>query len=183
MMLSKQFYKSTTHLWAIILGIVHLDQVTTVIAHETYNSVPKQIASATTLIERQMQNGVFQVPTMQRQQENVTINYCHTSNSMDSENVHNKSNEGIDNSFSSSQNIHLNYSYNKVVESPITRKERSETIHENFHCRLYLAESTIPNAGLGVFTGVPYAATEKLPLAGDVIIPLSSMEEVSLISK
>lgn len=56
--------------------------------------------------------------------------------------------------------------------------------HNNrFACRLYLAESTIPNAGLGIFTGVPFLEKEELPLMGDVIIPLSPLARRSLISK
>lgn len=54
---------------------------------------------------------------------------------------------------------------------------------EEFTCRLYLAESTIPHAGLGIFTGMPYPKNERLPFVGDVVIPLSPLERSTLISK
>lgn len=55
--------------------------------------------------------------------------------------------------------------------------------NEEFTCRLYLAESTIPHAGLGIFTGMPYPKNERLPFVGDVVIPLSPLERSTLISK
>lgn len=39
-------------------------------------------------------------------------------------------------------------------------------------CGLYLAPSTIPNAGLGVFTTVPLEQGKNVPLSGDVCIPI-----------
>ena len=56
-------------------------------------------------------------------------------------------------------------------------------INEEFTCRLYLAESTIPHAGLGIFSGMAYSKNDRLPFIGDVIIPLSPLERSTLISK
>lgn len=56
-------------------------------------------------------------------------------------------------------------------------------INEEFTCRLYLAESTIPHAGLGIFSGMAYSKHDRLPFIGDVIIPLSPLERSTLISK
>ena len=38
-------------------------------------------------------------------------------------------------------------------------------------CSLYMAESTIPHAGLGIFTGVPRHAGDDIG-TGDVLIPV-----------
>jgi hypothetical protein len=38
-------------------------------------------------------------------------------------------------------------------------------------CTLYMAQSTIPHAGLGIFTGIPRAPGETLG-SGDVLIPV-----------
>jgi hypothetical protein len=67
---------------------------------------------------------------------------------------------------------------------PLYENEPTTTINDNdFVCRIYIAESTIPHAGLGVFAGISYAPKDHLPMTGDVIIPLQHLEQVSLISK
>jgi hypothetical protein len=43
-------------------------------------------------------------------------------------------------------------------------------------CTLYLAPSTIPNAGLGVFTSVPLPSGTLLPGGGDAVVPISDLD-------
>eukprot|EP00957_Ditylum_brightwellii_P181818 13851130-Ditylum_brightwellii.AAC.1 len=46
-----------------------------------------------------------------------------------------------------------------------------ESRDNRLSCRTYLSESTIPNAGLGVFSGVDVKQNEKIGQAG-IVIPL-----------
>ena len=46
---------------------------------------------------------------------------------------------------------------------------------EPSECKLYIAPSTIPNAGLGIFTAVPVAKDEYIGY-GDVILPIIDLE-------
>ena len=46
---------------------------------------------------------------------------------------------------------------------------------EHPNCRLYLAESTIPNAGLGIYTGVDLPANASIA-EPDIIVPLLDLE-------
>jgi hypothetical protein len=43
--------------------------------------------------------------------------------------------------------------------------------HQQPACTLYMAQSTIPHAGLGIFTGIPRAPGDTLG-SGDVLIPV-----------
>lgn len=62
--------------------------------------------------------------------------------------------------------------------------ENDEQItNDPFVCRVFVAESTIPGAGLGVFAGVPFVELEILPMVGDVVIPLSPLARTSLINE
>lgn len=45
---------------------------------------------------------------------------------------------------------------------------------EHPECRLYLAESTIPNAGLGIFTGIPLQANQTIA-EPDIIVPITDV--------
>jgi hypothetical protein len=47
-------------------------------------------------------------------------------------------------------------------------------------CTLYLAESTIPNAGLGVFSTLPYQKKDILQVPQDILIQVGGKEEVSM---
>ncbi len=50
------------------------------------------------------------------------------------------------------------------------------TTNKNPECTLYLAPSTIPNAGLGVFTSVSLPSGTLLPGGGDAAVPISDMD-------
>lgn len=50
------------------------------------------------------------------------------------------------------------------------------TKNKNPKCTLYLAPSTIPNAGLGVFTSIPLPSGTLLPGGGDAVIPISDID-------
>ncbi len=50
------------------------------------------------------------------------------------------------------------------------------TTHNNPECTLYLAPSTIPNAGLGVFTSIPLPSGTLLPGGGDAVIPITDID-------
>mmetsp|Transcript_33249 Transcript_33249/g.80436 ORF Transcript_33249/g.80436 Transcript_33249/m.80436 type:complete len:716 (+) Transcript_33249:31-2178(+) len=47
-----------------------------------------------------------------------------------------------------------------------------EAADDNNPCLLYLAQSTIPNAGLGVFAGVPFLEGEQVGRVGDAAFPV-----------
>lgn len=50
----------------------------------------------------------------------------------------------------------------------------SQTVEQHPECRLYLAESTIPNAGLGIFTGIPLEPNQ--PIAEpDLVVPITDV--------
>jgi hypothetical protein len=51
-------------------------------------------------------------------------------------------------------------------ESPKQQQQQQQQ-----QCTLYMAQSTIPHAGLGIFTGIPRAPGETLG-SGDVLIPV-----------
>jgi hypothetical protein len=53
--------------------------------------------------------------------------------------------------------------------------ESSSSSHPPLHCDLYIAESTIPNAGLGIFTGVGRKEGESVG-NGDLCLPLIDIE-------
>ena len=52
----------------------------------------------------------------------------------------------------------------------------NDDISHNDQCSIYIAKSTIPNAGLGIFTTRPYKVGDTLALTGDVCIPLLDIE-------
>ena len=65
-----------------------------------------------------------------------------------------------------------------LVSSENTNQVMQQTAsHENDSaCTLYLAESTIPNAGLGIFTTIPRMPGDVVGEGGDICIPQINME-------
>ena len=65
-----------------------------------------------------------------------------------------------------------------VVHVGVMATDDSETttIYGSNKCNLYLAPSTIPGAGLGIFTSIPLPNGTPLPAGGDGIIPISDMD-------
>jgi hypothetical protein len=55
--------------------------------------------------------------------------------------------------------------------------------HDDLECRIYFAESTIPNAGWGLFAGVDIKKDEEVTVSGDALVPILNIKESSLISK
>ena len=47
-------------------------------------------------------------------------------------------------------------------------------------CGIYLALSTLPGTGIGMFAGRNFQATERLMMAGDLAIPNVDLSEASL---
>jgi hypothetical protein len=63
----------------------------------------------------------------------------------------------------SSQRIHLNAASLALLSTVITQKALAQQIqHDPTACQLYLAESTIPNAGIGFFAGTDFRAGQLL---------------------
>ncbi|KAL3781644.1 hypothetical protein HJC23_008547 [Cyclotella cryptica] len=63
---------------------------------------------------------------------------------------------------------------NDVVDASASSHDNGVFV-EHPECRLFLAESTIPNAGLGIFTGVPLGQNESIA-EPDLIVPLTDYE-------
>jgi hypothetical protein len=53
--------------------------------------------------------------------------------------------------------------------------DENDLVVEDEQCRLYLAESTIPNAGWGLFVGVDINENEQFSASGDGIIPFETL--------
>jgi hypothetical protein len=63
----------------------------------------------------------------------------------------------------------------QLVLSSSFRDVHAGIVEQNPHCRLYLAESTIPNAGLGIYTGIDLPANVSIA-EPDIIVPLHDLE-------
>ena len=64
-----------------------------------------------------------------------------------------------------------------VYVGGVMATDEDTTVNQNSNkCNLYLAPSTIPGAGLGIFTSIPLAHGTPLPAGGDGIIPFSDMD-------
>lgn len=59
----------------------------------------------------------------------------------------------------------------------------SDTTTTKNTCRIYFAESTIPNAGWGLFSGTKYEYDEEVGISGDAVVPLFNMFGRTLLRK
>lgn len=69
--------------------------------------------------------------------------------------------------------------YNSIFHTVVVDADEAttkSTTHNNPKCTLYLAPSTIPHAGLGVFTSIPLPSGALLPGGGDAAIPISDID-------
>ena len=73
-------------------------------------------------------------------------------------------------------------SWNEKIERSNNNSDIAEVVEER-QCRVYFAESTIPNAGWGIFVGVDIQQDEEISIKGDALIPISPLREFSLLSK
>ena len=66
----------------------------------------------------------------------------------------------------------------KIGSSACPSKEQQQQQQQHNHCTLYLAESSIPNAGLGIYSGVQLGINETLMSRhlSDVVIPIYDIE-------
>lgn len=63
-----------------------------------------------------------------------------------------------------------------VPEKPRHNSTSSSPQHDSLaQCRTFLARSTIPGAGLGLFAGVPFAEGDEVT-PGDAVIPLRDID-------
>lgn len=163
--------------------IIHLDQVTTVISNETTTTTIENYN-----IVQQQQDTDEQLLLFGNDSIKSYNLYCDIGGNLKDDVVieSNHNNNNIqDKAFHDGVTVKKTFK-KQQVERLITHKDVGNHANDNsdeFVCRLYLAESTIPHAGLGVFSGIPYAEKDTLPLTGDIIIPLAHLEDVTLISK
>jgi hypothetical protein len=71
--------------------------------------------------------------------------------------------------------LFLHLLFSAVVPVAPFQGTRASTFDENLECNLYIAESTIPNAGLGIFTAIERQKGDTVG-EGDVCIPLIDLE-------
>lgn len=64
---------------------------------------------------------------------------------------------------------------NVTVGGTLSEKGAHHPSSNNKECGIYLAQSTIPNAGLGMFAGKDYRKNSKVT-DGDIIVPLIEVD-------
>jgi hypothetical protein len=62
-----------------------------------------------------------------------------------------------------------------ILQSYITAASSAKQSATHPECRLYLAQSTIPNAGLGIFTGIPLQPNQSIA-EPDLIVPITDVQ-------
>ncbi|KAL7514953.1 hypothetical protein ACHAXN_012227 [Cyclotella atomus] len=62
-----------------------------------------------------------------------------------------------------------------ILQSYITAASSAKQTATHPECRLYLAQSTIPNAGLGIFTGIPLQPNQSIA-EPDLIVPITDVQ-------
>lgn len=62
--------------------------------------------------------------------------------------------------------------YFSSSDNAVSAEEK--VVVEHPECRLYLAQSSIPNAGLGIFTGIPLQPNQTIA-EPDVIVPITDV--------
>lgn len=62
-----------------------------------------------------------------------------------------------------------------VVIGRLAFPASSDDVDEHSQCRLYLAQSTIPRAGLGIYTGIDVGMGEQIA-ESDIVVPLADQE-------
>lgn len=160
--------------------IIHLDQVTTVISNET-TTIENYIVQQQQDTDEQLLFGNDSIKSYNL--------YCDIGGNL-KDDADIESNDNYNNIIIQDKEFHDGVTVKKTLQKQqqgesLTHNDVGNKANDNdeFVCRLYLAESTIPHAGLGVFSGIPYAEKDTLPLTGDIIIPLAHLEDVTLIRK
>jgi hypothetical protein len=83
-------------------------------------------------------------------------------------------------SIAASSSVPSTSSSSNINEDDVTSDATTTTKNT---CRIYFAESTIPNAGWGLFSGTTYDSDEEVSISGDAVVPLFNMFGRTLLRK